>query len=280
MILHRQDLLILLLYYLGFSRVRNLLFRLQRKPVTRVVMFHDIPPEAVNFFKANLTFLKRRTNVVSLDEYFSGRLSSQKINLVITFDDGFKSWITFAVPVLKELALPAIFFITSGFVGLSKKDEVEFMRSKLFVTQRMEGTPEGLGVDDVKRIVAEGFSIGGHTLNHRNLGALRDNTQAKCEIAEDKISLEKITGTSIEYFAYPSGAFRNSEIDLTRVLLESGYKGALTTVPGFNTALTDSFLLHRDLTRAMMGGQTFKARVYGNYDAVRFLKKRLFRIFK
>jgi len=243
-------------------------------------MFHDITPEALNLFKNNLAFLKRRTNVVSLNEYFMNKLSSRKINVVITFDDGFKSWVTLALPVLKEFELPAIFFITSGFIGLSKEDEVEFMRSKIFLTQRIEGSPRGLTADDVKSIAAEGFGIGGHTLNHRNMGKLRDSAQAKNEIAEDKKRLEKITGTSIEYFAYPSGAFNNREIDLKQVLLESGYKGALTTVPGFNTIRTDPFLLHRELTRAMMGRQTFKARVYGNYDAIRFLKGRLLKIYK
>ena len=105
----RQDLALLLLYYLGYSRIRNLVFRLKQKPVTRIVMFHDILPEASGFFKANLYFLKRHTNVVSLDDFFSGKLSSKKINVVITFDDGYKSWVTLAVPTLKELGYDAVY---------------------------------------------------------------------------------------------------------------------------------------------------------------------------
>jgi peptidoglycan/xylan/chitin deacetylase (PgdA/CDA1 family) len=280
MMIRKQDIYILSFYYLGYSRIRNLILRLQCKPVTRFVNFHDILPEAFSAFKANIYFLKRHTNVVSLDDFFSGRLSSKKINVVITFDDGYKSWLTHAVPVLKELGLPATFFVTSGFVGLSKEDEAEFMRSKLFVTIGPQKITKGLSFEDVRRIVKDGFTVGGHTLNHCNLGKLQDITQVRYEIAEDKMRLEKVTGVKAEYFAYPSGAYYNPEINLVGVLKESGYKGAVTTVAGFNNAKSNPFLLCRELTRASMPERVFRARVYGNYDVVCFIRERLLNIFR
>jgi peptidoglycan/xylan/chitin deacetylase (PgdA/CDA1 family) len=217
-------------------------------------------------------------NVVSLDDFFSGRLSFEKINVVITFDDGFKSWISDAVPVLKELELPATFFISSGFVGLSEKDASEFMRSKLFLKPGPRRIMGGLNVADVRRIVEEGFTIGGHTLNHRNLAKLRDRDLLIHEIADDKMRLEKITGRKIEYFAYPSGAYHNPEINLSEMLIELGYRGAVTTEPGFNSVGSSPYLLRRELTGASMPGPVFGARVYGNYDAVWFLKQLVQRV--
>lgn len=281
MLIRRQDLSVLLFYYLGYSRIRNLMFRLQRMPVARFITFHDIPPEAIGCFKANLYFLKRCTNVVSLDDYFSGRLSSDKINVVVTFDDGFKSWVTDAIPVLKELVLPATFFLSAGFVGLSKKNESEFIRSKLFIEdvphRRITG---GLNTDDVKRIVAEGFTVGGHTLNHCNLSKLHNSVQLRYEIAEDKMRLEKLTGSNIEYFAYPSGEHQNPEINLTEVLKELGYRGAVSLIPGFNSVGTNPYLLCRELTYAWMPERVFRAMVCGNYDAVSFLKQQAQKILR
>jgi len=272
--IHRQDLCVLLLYCFGYSRIRNLVLRLQRKPITRFVTFHDILPEAVNCFKANLHFLKRSTNVVSLDDFFLGRLSAEKINVVITFDDGFKSWVTHALPILTELGLPAAFFVSFAFVGLSKEDEAIFIRSNLLLKQTPHSKITGcLNFEDVKRIVEEGFTIGGHTLNHCNLGEARDNVQLRHEVAEDKKRLESMTGRKIEYFSYPFGAYHNKEINLTEVLRESGYRGAVTTVSGMNVIGSNPYLLHRELTYASMPGHVFRARVYGNYDAVRFLKQ-------
>jgi peptidoglycan/xylan/chitin deacetylase (PgdA/CDA1 family) len=244
------------------------------------VTFHDLPPDAVGRFEANLRFLKHRTNVVSLDDYFSGRLSTDKINVVITFDDGYKSWITTAVPILRKLELPATFFVSSGFVGLSKENEAEFIRSKLLLKLGSRGIMGSLNFEDVRMIAQEGFTVGGHTLNHCNLTEILDDAQLRYEITEDKIRLERITGTKIKYFAYPSGAYHNPEINLTDVLRESGYRGAVTTVSGFNIAGLNPYLLHRELTGASMPEPVFRARVYGNYDAVRFLKQQISKILR
>jgi len=274
--IHRQDLPALFFYYLGYSRVRNLIFRFRREPVTRFVTFHDILPEAFSCFKGNLCFLKLCTNVVSIEDYFSGRLSLDKINVVITFDDGYGSWLTYAVPALKELGLPAIFFVTSGFVGLPEQEEAKFVRSKLALRPGRDRIIRGLAFKDVRRIVEEGFTIGGHTLNHCDLGKVRDSTQVKNEIVDDKKKLEKVTGVKIEYFAYPSGTYYNPEIDLIKALKESGYKSAMTLEVGFNMARSNPYLLHRELTEASMPAAVFKARVFGNSDALSSIKAKLF----
>ena len=95
----------------------------------------------------------------------------------------------------------------------------------------------------------------------------------KYEIVEDKSALEKLTGAKIDYFAYPLGFFHNPHVNIIEILQESGYKAALTTVSGFNDCYTNPFLLHRELTGASMPASVFKARVYGNYDAVKWLKQ-------
>jgi hypothetical protein len=96
---------------------------------------------------------------------------------------------------------------------------------------------------------------------------------------EDKKRLEEIAGSEIKYFAYPSGADYNPTVDLVSVLIESGYKGAVTTTPGFNSDKSNPFLLHREITGALMPELVFRARAYGNYDVVCFLKGMLQKVF-
>ncbi|MFC2160401.1 polysaccharide deacetylase family protein [Acidobacteriota bacterium] len=273
--LRGKSLGILLFYYLGFSRIRNLALRLKQKPVTRFVIFHDILPEEKIRFQSHLLFLKKCTNVVSLDDFFSGRLSTEKINVVITFDDGYKSWISVALPILLKLKLPATFFVSSGFVGLSKEKEAEFLKSKMFLKLGPRKISGGLSFEDVTRIFNAGFTIGGHTINHSILEKITDSVQLRYEIEEDKTRLEKIIGQSIDYFAYPYGVCNNPKINLSEVLKEAGYKGAVTTSSGFNNKESDLYLLNREITYANMPERVFRARVYGNYDAVYFLKKRI-----
>ena len=275
MSIRRQDLSVLLFHLLGYSTIRNGILRLQGKAVSRFVTFHDIPPSFVGRFEANLCFLKEHVNVVSLDDFFQGRLATDNINVVITFDDGYKSWVTHAAPILIKLSLPATFFVASGFVGISREQAIAFMRSKLLLMAEHSGTTGGLAQDDLRRLADQGFTIGGHTLNHSNLADLPDRNDLAYEIAEDKRRLGEITGTAIEYFAYPFGAYQHRGIDLTEIVRNSGYRGAVTTVSGFNTANTSPYLLHRELTPASMQEWVFRARACGNYDAVQFLKRRV-----
>lgn len=277
--IRRQDIAVLFFYYLGYSKIRNLLFCFKRKTITRFVMFHDVLPEELVYFRANLRFLKRSTNVLSLDDFFAGRLSSKKINIVITFDDGYKSWISDVIPILKELELPATFFISSGLVGLSKVDEAEFIRSRLLKTSCPRTITGALRVEDVKYISEHGFTVGGHGMNHSNMANIHDRDELRYEISEDKMRLEKIIGKRIEYFSYPFGAYDNPNMNLTEMLRELGYRGAVTTGSGFNDPECEPYLLHREITSASMPLQVFRARVYGNYDAVRLLKKLVRRFF-
>jgi len=265
----------LLLHGLGFSRIRNLVLRLRREPVATFVTFHDIAPETIGTFEENLRFLKKSTNVVSLDDYFSGRLSAELVNVVITFDDGYKSWVTRAAPALKKIGLPACFFVASGFVGLSKADEDEFLRSRLLLSPDPERSLAGLSVDDVRRLAEDGFAIGGHTVSHANLSNVTEHNRIEDEIATDKRNLERMTGTTIAYFAYPFGAHHNPTVNLTEVLRKVGYVGAVTTISGFNIPGADPYLLHRELTPASMERSVFRARTFGNYDAVRFVKRQI-----
>jgi peptidoglycan/xylan/chitin deacetylase (PgdA/CDA1 family) len=275
MLTRRQDLSVLSLYCLGLSRIRSLLIRLKHQRVASFVTFHDLQPEALGYFEANLCFLKRSMNVVSLDDFFAGRLSTDRINVVITFDDGYKSWITYAVPVLKRLNLPATFFISSGFVGLPKSEEAAFMQSKLLLPSELGRKAGGLSLQDVRRLVDEGFTVGGHTVNHYNLAELQDEDQLRYEISEDRVRLKRMTGAKIEYFSYPFGAYQHPRINLTDVLRDSGYRGAVTTASGFNSGDTSPYLLNRELTPALMPEWVFRARAYGNYDAVRFVRERI-----
>jgi len=271
--IRRQDISVLLLYYFRYSAIRNLLLRLQRKPVTRIIAFHEISNESRKFFDTNLRFLAENTNIVSFDAFFSRNLSTKKINVIITFDDGYKNWITYAIPVLQILGLPATFFVTSGFVDLSKRDANNFYKYNLHRSPGQENVIESLTRSDLKRIAEAGFSIGGHTLSHCNLGMLQDRNHLRNEIVEDKDRLEQMAGVRINYFAYPGGEYFNSICNVTEAVKDAGYRGAVTTIPGFNTQRTNPFLLHRELTRAAMHEQVFRARIYGNYDLICYVKR-------
>lgn len=269
-----QDLAVLLLYCLGYPQARSMLMRLDGRRVATFVTFHDLRPGDVTLFEANVSFLQRRMNVISLDSFFGGELSDDRINVVLTFDDGYKSWVTLALPVLKRLNVPATFFVCSGFVGLPRVDEVLFMRSRLRLPEQIVQETRGLSWTDVKRLVDEGFTIGGHTANHCDLTRLAGERRIRSEIAEDRALLETMTGSRVDYFSYPFGAHLHPQFDLAGMVRASGYRGAVTTLSGFNSSRSDAYQLRRELTPILMSHWAFRARAYGTYGAVRAIRDR------
>jgi peptidoglycan/xylan/chitin deacetylase (PgdA/CDA1 family) len=268
--LRKQDLFCLFLHYLGFSRIRNGILRLRGIPVARILAFHDVPADLIASFQEKIAYLKGTTNVVNLEDVLSGKLSHKQVNVAITFDDGYQGWYDSVLRVLRDLKVPATFFVSSGFVGLDETKEKNFLRNNLMNDSKTTGS---IRVDALKGLAHHGFTIGGHTTNHGNLAMLSNIERLRDELQLDKSELEKITGAKVEYFAYPFGFHENTKLDLVGALRESGYRGAVTVEPGFNTASTDKYLLRRDLVNAAMPMSVFKARIFGNYDGVRLMRK-------
>src|SRR5262249_8612464 len=145
-----------------------------------------------------------------------------------------------------------------------------FMRTKLRFDEEHSKTPGGLQSQHVRALHRSGFTIGGHTINHCELGRVEKHETLTYEIAEDKARLETMCGARLDFFAYPFGSFRNDCLDVVEAVGQAGYRGAVTTLSGFNDAHTNPFLLHRELTPALMSPWAFRARACGNYEGVQF----------
>ena len=65
-------------------------------------------------FKEQLIFLKKNYNLVSLDNLLDFK-KNKKFNISITFDDGYKDNLIYALPILNELNVPATIYVITKF---------------------------------------------------------------------------------------------------------------------------------------------------------------------
>lgn len=70
---------------------------------------------SVSKFKQQLTFLKKNYHFVPLDDFIKFEKSERK-KISITFDDGYKDNLIYALPVLNELNIPATIYIVTKFL--------------------------------------------------------------------------------------------------------------------------------------------------------------------
>lgn len=69
----------------------------------------------VKSFEQQILYFRRHCNLVSLDQVFARKgLSQERMNLAITFDDGYRNNLTYAVPILEKLGVPATIFVTGA----------------------------------------------------------------------------------------------------------------------------------------------------------------------
>jgi peptidoglycan/xylan/chitin deacetylase (PgdA/CDA1 family) len=87
-----------------------------------------------------------------------------------------------------------------------------------------------LGWDALRRLAAEGLTVGAHTQTHPNLAYLTP-AEARDEIAASLADLAREMGSTLPIFAYPGGRYTAETVEVLRDL---GLKLAFTTCRGTN----------------------------------------------
>jgi peptidoglycan/xylan/chitin deacetylase (PgdA/CDA1 family) len=193
-----RNLIILLIGLSGLS----FLYRVYRRwqgPLVRVLCFHDVADGM--WFENVMNLLVAKYQLITPEEFHQQKFNPKKINILLTFDDGYQSWVDNCLPILNKYQSKGIFFINSGLLDIAE-DEAKvaiYMKGKLLISPKKTLTWAG-----AKQLVAAGHTIGGHTVTHPNLALLKES-EADVEIMDDKKRLESKLNIKLEDFAYPFG---------------------------------------------------------------------------
>jgi peptidoglycan/xylan/chitin deacetylase (PgdA/CDA1 family) len=192
-------------------------------------------------FEELLSILSAEYRVIPLNELIISLMEKRTIEprtVVLTFDDGYQDNFLIAAPLLKKYNLPATFFVTSGYVGTDKVfpwDLENRVKNPL------------MSWDMVRELVKMGFEIGGHTVNHVNLGVVPID-EAFMEISGCKADIEYQIGKDITSFAYPFGDRNAIRPEIYSIIDEAGFHCCCSGYGGKNYKKADIFNLLRSPT--------------------------------
>ncbi len=199
----------------------------KRGPLVRIVVFHDVP-DAV-WFESMVETLAKKYTLISPSDFYAGALDAARINVLVTFDDGYASWVDVAAPILKKYACTALFFVSSGLLqGAHDAHMTEtFMRTHLRISPKLPLSWEG-----ARTLLREGHSLGGHAATHADLTrSTRD--ERVFEIANDKVAIEVASGQMLTDFAYPFGTVHHVNREVAEDVVRAGYHRAYTAISRF-----------------------------------------------
>jgi peptidoglycan/xylan/chitin deacetylase (PgdA/CDA1 family) len=125
--------------------------------------------------------------------------------VVVTFDDGYLSDYTNARPVLAALHWPGVLNLVLHNLG-----------------------PGGLTKYEVRALLADGWELDSHTIDHVDLTTL-DAAALRHELAGSRTRLRHLFGVPVRFFCYPSGRFDPA---VEAAVRRAGYEAATTTQPG------------------------------------------------
>ena len=241
--------------------------RLRTKgPLVRVVVFHDVRDR--EWFLESIGTLSEHYHMLTPEEFLSGKLDTTRINVLITFDDGYASWVDVCLPVLALHNVKALFFMNSGLLDAQGAEEqATFVRERLLLTQ----PHSTLSWEGARVLLRAGHTVGGHTRSHRRLSELSAAIQ-EAEIKDDKARLTEMLGTSITTFAYPFGNNGDYTEDTARLTRDAGYTHAFTTEGTFADTRTP-YTLSRLCIEDNLSPTALRRWVAGGYDIYGILKK-------
>jgi len=82
----------------------------------RILMYHGTPRADVAALERQLRVLALVYPIVPLEEIASGRRKNGRARLALTFDDGLRTNVEVAYPILRKLGLSATFFVCPGLI--------------------------------------------------------------------------------------------------------------------------------------------------------------------
>lgn len=189
-----------------------------------ILIYHSVGggplsvPEAQ--FRLQMQWLHEHARVVSLDQML-GTANPGGLRVTLSFDDGYETLYSHALPVLAAHGFSAIVYLNSGLLGGDERRP----------SDPAAGHYPGehfLHWFEVEALLAAGWLAGGHGVEHLDLTRL-DSGQVADQLSRCKLEIESRLHRPCEHFAYTWGHY---DAQVKQAVEAAGYRSAVAGLHG------------------------------------------------
>jgi len=259
----------------------------RRRGVLTILTYHrvdepsarpDLMPSLISAtpdgFAAQMAMVSREFDPVALPDVLDALDDPRRLPgraVLVTFDDGYRSVLDHALPILERHGIPAAVFVTTQavfesrhfwFDVLARREgeaavdrakalpypEWQALRDPISTAAAPDETHRPMTRDELAELAASPLiEIGGHTERHPVL-AMAPLEEQRREICGCRATLQQALAKSIASFAYPFGQLADHyQPETTSIVREAGFDVAFTTQPSFVTAAGNFYEVPRFL---------------------------------
>ncbi|MGO9138304.1 MAG: polysaccharide deacetylase family protein [Syntrophales bacterium] len=196
-----------------------------------VLLYHSVKSQRRDIFETQINELLRVGCPVSAASH---NLSADgHRHIAVTFDDGFRSVLDNALPVLIARAIPATMFIPTGYIGKKpgwiQNPQHEYADEAVLTEEQIRRLPNDL------------ISIGSHSVNHPHLAKIGKDRAIK-ELIDSKKKLEEILKKEVSMLSLPYGSFSEEVASMSK---EAGYKRVFLNIPKISFTKDGDYVVGR-----------------------------------
>lgn len=232
------------------------------------LLYHDVVSNPANAlpkglsvtaaaFESQIRWLKRHGyQAITPAEWLDWCASEKPLPakpVMITFDDGYRSLLQHAFPILQKYQLSAtVFVVTQQIGGRNQWDQPQQFPERALLT-----------ADEIRHWRAAGIEFAPHSRTHAHLPDCAPE-RMRDEICGSAADLTEITGVRASCFAYPYGEQNDAVREAARACFPLG----LTCAEGLNDLGTDLLLLRRTMVQPRDGLLDFRCRVQLGWNPI------------
>jgi len=197
-------------------------------PYIRAVNYHDVSPAEAPLFRKHLEYFERHYVSVGRHELMAlhrKKWKEKKPGLLLSFDDGYRSFEEVIAPLLEEFGFQGWFFVPVRAPSLTEEEQKSFAKEQRtgFHSYDYGDSRVYLTWKQIQRL-AKKHIVGCHTYNHTRLASGFSKEQLEKEILQSKRILEEQLSQEVPAFSWVGGEEENYSVDAARFIQKAQYQ--------------------------------------------------------